>query len=145
MTAAAERGVPVLQHAWLKTTGNQPDESAPQDVAELARRHPQVTIIMAHLNGHTPRGIEAVVNISNVVVDTSGGDPESGMLELAVLRLGAKRVLFGSDAPVRHFGVSLAKVLGAELPERAKCDILWNNAARLLPPWSGVAPLEVNL
>ena len=127
--------VPVLQHAWLKTTGNLPQESTPADIAASARRHTGAKLIMAHLYGANPRGLEAIRELPNVVVDTSGGDPEYGMLELAVARIGAERVVFGSDAPGRHFGISLAKVLGAKLPEEVKNAILWNNAVRVLPDW----------
>jgi predicted TIM-barrel fold metal-dependent hydrolase len=134
--------VPVLQHAWLKTSGNLPSESTPEDVAKLAKQHLRARIIMSHLNGHNPRGLEAVADCPNVVVDTSGGDPESGMVELAVSRLGSHRVVYGSDAPIRHFAVCLAKVLGANLPQTVIKDILWNNAAQLLPPWAEVSALE---
>jgi len=127
--------VPVLQHAWRKTTGNLEGESTPADVADMARRHPQSRIIMAHLNGCNPRGIEEVTDTPNVCVDTSGGDPEAGVVELAVERLGANRVVFGSDAPIRHFGVCLAKVLGAQLPSVVKRQILWDNLQARLPPW----------
>jgi predicted TIM-barrel fold metal-dependent hydrolase len=138
---AAALDVPVLQHAWDKTTGNLPGESTPADVAELARRHPQARIIMAHLNGAGLRGIEAIADCPNVVVDTSGGDPQSSIVEIAVAALGPSRVVYGSDAPIRHFGVSLGKVLGADLPDAVKRDLLWNNAARLLPARAGLAPL----
>lgn len=138
---AVDLDVPVLQHAWLKTTGNLPGESFPADVADLARRHPQARIIMAHLNGCGLRGIEAVAHCPNIVVDTSGGDPESGMVEATVARLGTDRVVYGSDAPIRHFGVTLGKTLGTSLSNDVKRSILWNNAARLLPPWAEVTPL----
>ena len=132
MEAAVAKDVPVLQHAWLKTTGNLPGESTPYDVADLARRYPRARIIMAHLNGVGYRGIEAVVDVPNVVVDTSGGDPESGLVEAAVHRLGPHRVVYGSDAPIRHFGVTMNKVLGADIPDAAKRAILWDNAMRVL-------------
>ncbi len=132
MEAAVAKDVPVLQHAWLKTTGNLPGESTPFDVADLARHHPRARIIMAHLNGVGYRGIEAVVDVPNVVVDTSGGDPESGLVEAAVHRLGPHRVVYGSDAPIRHFGVTMNKVLGAKITDRDKRAILWENALRIL-------------
>lgn len=138
LRAAVHLGVPVLQHAWLKTTGNLPGESTPADVADLARRHPDARIIMAHLNGAGLRGLEAIVRTPNVVVDTSGGDPTSGMVEAAVARLGPQRVVYGSDAPIRHFGVTLGKTLGTDLPDAAKQAILWDNTARLLPWWANV-------
>jgi len=133
--------VPVLQHAWDKTTGNLTGESSPSDVADLARRHPRARLIMAHLNGAGLRGIEAIADCPNVFVDTSGGDPQAGIVETAVAALGPTRVVYGSDAPIRHFGVSLGKILGADLPVTVKRDLLWNNAARLLPARAGVAPL----
>ena len=141
MRRAAELGVPVLQHAWDKTTGNLPGESFPRDVADLARRHPDARIIMAHLNGCGLRGIEHVVDCPNLVVDTGGGDPEAGLVETAVDALGGRRVVFASDLPVRLLGQCLGKTLGADLSEATKRDILWNNAARLLPEWAGVQPL----
>ena len=135
---SVDLGVPVLQHAWRKTTGNIPGESFPADVADLGRRHPRARIIMAHLNGCNPRGIEEVRSCENVYVDTSGGDPETGIVELAVERLGAHRVVYGSDAPIRHFGVTLAKVVGADLSRADKRRILWDNMAGLLPERAGL-------
>ena len=133
MKLATELGVPVLQHSWDKTTGNLPNESFPWDVAELAQRHPKAKIIMAHLNGGGLRGLEAIAECPNLYVDTSGGDPDRGMVEMAVKLLGSKRVLYGSDVPGRHFGVQMGKVLGANISETAKQDILWNNSIQMLP------------
>lgn len=134
--AAAAHGAPVLQHAWDKTDGNYENESTPADVAKLARMVPDAKIIMAHLNGHGMRGIERVQACTNIHVDTSGGDPETGMVELACRRLGYQRVLFGSDAPIRHYGVQMSKVLGAAIPDDQKRAVLWDNAVRLLPAWA---------
>ena len=139
---AAALGVPVLQHAWNNTLGSTPEESTPADVAALARRHPTVNIIMAHLNGAGLRGIEDVADCPNVFVDTSGGDPETGITEAAVASLGPTRVVYGSDAAIRHFGTQLAKVLGVDLPDAVKRNIVWNNTARLLPSWAEVTPVE---
>jgi hypothetical protein len=136
--AAAGLGVPVLQHAWDKVTGNLEGESFPADVAKLARTVPEARIIMAHLNGHGLRGIERVAACTNIYVDTSGGDPEAGMVEAACRRLGYRRVVYGSDAPIRHFGVQMGKVLGARLPEAQKRAILWDNAVALLPSWAAI-------
>ena len=134
--------VPVLQHSWIKTTGNLPGESFPWDVADLAKRHPDARIIMAHMNGNGLRGFEAIADCPNLAVDTSGGDPDSGITESAVAALGRNRVVYGSDAAIRHFGVQLGKVLGTDLSDGVKRDILWNNAARRLPEWAGVSLVE---
>ena len=139
MDRAIAHDVPVLQHAWEKTTGNLEGESFPWDVANLADRHPRARIIMAHLNGCGLRGLATVAHCPNLSIDTSGGDPESGMVDAAVRLLGPSRVVFGSDAPIRHFAVQLGKTLGTDLPDGIKRDILWNNTVRLLPKWAGVA------
>ena len=93
---------------------------------------------MAHLNGCGLRGLAAVADCENLVVDTSGGDPESGMVEAAVDILGEDRVVFGSDAPIRHFAVQLGKTLGTDLSDAVKRKILWNNTAKLLPAWTDI-------
>jgi uncharacterized protein len=139
---AVALGVPVLQHVWDKAGGNGPGESSPADVAALARAVPHARIIMGHLNGGGLRGIEAVAGLPNVVVETGGSDPERGIVEAAVRRLGTRRVLFGSDVSGRHFGTQLAKVVGADLSVAARRRILWDNLARLLPEKAGVKPID---
>ena len=135
MEAAARLGLPVLQHSWSasrlprKLRGRNSD---PADTALLARRHPDVTIIMAHLSGCELRGILEIRDLGNVLIDTSGGPPVAELVELAVEHLGADRVLYGSDLPGRSPAVAVARVLGARLSPREKRQILYGNAARIL-------------
>lgn len=133
--------VPVLQHTWIKAGGNLPGESTPDDLAALARAVPHCRLIMGHLNGGGLRGIEAVADLPGVSVETGGGDPETGVIEAAVRRLGTRRVLYGSDATGRHFGTQVTKVTGARLSPQAQRRILWDNLARLLPARAGVRPI----
>lgn len=127
----SELGVPVLQHAWYKTVGGFPGESTPADVAELAHRHPGLRIQMAHLGGAGERGVADIAPYDNIVVDTSGGDPVLGEVDYAVTVLGADRVLFGSDVPIRDPATALAKVLGSELSEQDRQRVLRDNALRV--------------
>lgn len=136
---AARLGVPVLQHAWIKAEGNLPGESTPADVATLARAVPDAKIIMGHLGGGGLRGIEAIRPCPNVLAETGGSDPESGIVEAAVARLGSRRVIFGSDANGRNMAVQLGKVLGSRVSDIAKRRILWNNLIGVLPPSAGIA------
>ncbi len=131
---ATELKAVVLQHTWLKITGNLPGESTPMDVAELAARHPRATIICAHTGGDWERGIRAIRPHPNVYADIDGGDPTSGYTEMAVRELGAERVLYGSDAGGRSFASQLAKVLGADIPNSAKRLVLAENTKRILKP-----------
>lgn len=127
---ALELEVPILQHAWYKATGNMPDESTPMDVVVLARKFPDLRIHMAHLYGAGLRGIADIADYKNIYVDTSGSEPEAWILEYAVEQLGDERILFGSDAPGRSFGVQLGKVMGADIAEHQKQLILSENAIR---------------
>ena len=129
---AVDLGVPVLQHTWTKVTGNMPTESYPEDLVELASRHPRAQFIMAHSGGEWQRGIRAVAGTPNIAVDLCGGNPEQGQTELAVRLLGAERVVYGSDAGGRSFASQLAKVLGARLSEADRSLVLGGNIARMI-------------
>lgn len=132
MARAAALGIPVLHHAWYKATGYAFNESTPAQIAVLARRHPDVPIIMAHLGGGGWRGVQDVKDCPNVVVDTSGAQPQAGLVEYAARELGADRVVFGSDWPIRDFATQKARVTGADLSPEQKDLILGGNVARLL-------------
>jgi predicted TIM-barrel fold metal-dependent hydrolase len=124
--------VPILQHTWIKTNGNEPGESTPYDLVELARRHPQAQFICGHTGGNWELGIRAIRDVKNVCAEIAGSDPTSGFVEMAVRELGAERVVYGSDAGGRSFASQMAKVIGAEIPDSAKEMILGGNLRRLL-------------
>ena len=129
---AGELEAPILQHAWYKRDDQGEYESTPAEVAALAARHPRTMIVMAHLTGGGERGIADIAPFENLSVDTCGSEPEAGLTELAVRKLGARRVVFGTDAPGRGYGAALGKVLGARLSRREQALILGGNAMRLL-------------
>jgi len=131
---ATELKAVILQHTYVKTTGNLPGESTPMDLAQLARRHANATFICGHTGGNWEIGIRAIRDCKNVYADLCGSDPTAGYTEMAVRELGAARVLYGSDAGGRSFASQLAKVLGADIPESAKKLILGENLKRLLTP-----------
>ena len=133
MEAALQHNLLVLQHAWSMTKiGERSFHTDPEDVATLAKRFPKVRIIMAHLTGCGVRGVQAVKSCPNVVVDTSGAAPETGIVEYAVEQLGADRIVYGSDAPIRDFGVAIARITGSRLDAATQRKILHDNAAKLL-------------
>ena len=131
---AASMNVPILQHSWLKSMGNEPGESTPYDVVELARRHPNAQIICGHTGGNWELGIRIIRDSPNVYADIAGSDPTAGFVEMAVRELGAERVTYGSDVGGRSFASQLAKVLGADIPDDSKRLILGGNIRRLLQP-----------
>jgi len=128
--AAVELAVPILQHAWLKSTGNEPNESTPQDVAEKARKYPDATIIMAHIAGNWEIGAQVVRDCGNVMVDTCGTICDAGMIERTVELLGAERIVYGSDNC--DFAGQVNKILAAEITEEEKKMILADNVERVM-------------
>src|SRR6266571_2089315 len=131
---ATELKAVVFQHTWIKITGNLPGESTPMDLAALAARHPQASIICGHTGGDWERGLRVVRAQKQMAVDLAGSDPTAGFTEMAVRELGAERVIYGSDVPGRSFASQLAKVQGADISEEAKRLILGGNLTRLLLP-----------
>lgn len=138
LDAFVERAIsmktPILQHTWLKIGGNEPGESTPYDLVELAKRHPQANFICAHTGGDWERGIRIIRDTRNISAGVAGFDPTSGVLEMAVRELGPERVVYGSDVGGRSFASQLAKVMGADIPDSAKELVLGGNLRRLLTP-----------
>lgn len=131
---ATELQALVFQHTWLKITGNLPGESTPEDVVQLAQRHPHAKLVCGHTGGDWELGIRAIAPYPNIYADLGGGDPVAGITEMAVRELGADRVLYGSDVPGRSFASQLAKVLGADISVDDQRLILGENLKRLLTP-----------
>lgn len=131
---AVSMNIPILQHTWLKLDGNEPGESSPYDIVELAARHPKANFICAHTGGDWERGIRIIRDSPNVSSGIAGFDPTSGVLEMAVRELGPERVVYGSDVGGRSFASQVAKVLGADISDSAKELVLGGNLRRLLAP-----------
>jgi len=137
---AADLEVPVLIHSWHEQRGLPPGAEKhlgrarfPVDLMrKVAERCPRTVFIFAHMGGCWEKAVKAVEPYRNVYLDTSGFDPEMGIVEMAVERLGAERVIYGSDAPGRSFAAQVAKVIYADISEADKRLILGENAAKIL-------------
>lgn len=102
------------------------------DLVALAEQRPQVRFVLGHggVGNIDFYGIELVAARPNVLFETSGG--YSTVLRAAIDRLGAERVLFGSEYPLQHPAVELAKLDAADLTPTERRQITWDNATRLL-------------
>ena len=129
--AAIAHGMVVLLHCFEQWPGQTLGQTTPEEFADAAWRYPECTFQMAHIAGDFISGAEAVVDLANVVVDPSGSYGEKGMIEYAVSRLGAERIVFGSDMPGSDIYHNLGKVSAAEISAEAKEMILWKNAERI--------------
>lgn len=129
----AELGGVIMQHTWFITGGNPgAGMSTPTELAELAAKFPDQEFICAHAGGEWEKGIRAVRDSPNVLIETSGFDATAGFIEMAIRELGPERIIFGSHLPSRSLGTELSKVTAAEIGEKAKRQILGENFRRLL-------------
>ncbi len=124
---AAEFDAPVLFHS-----GDEP-LSLPQQFKELAERAPEATIILAHMGGyhHTDDAIRLCERYENLLLDTSAC-PYPHKIREAIERLGAHRVLFGSDGPGCNPKLELRKITRLGLSENEQRLVLHDNIASIL-------------
>jgi predicted TIM-barrel fold metal-dependent hydrolase len=135
--AAAQYGVPVLQHIWQHRRREWPNQEASDGVelARLAVRHPNATFLLAHIGGggdwaHTN---PAVLDVPNIVMDFSGSGIDRGMIDEALRWVGAKRLLWACDLTLCT-GLTKLRALaytGASPDDIA--DMRWRNAVRIFP------------
>ena len=99
-------------------------------ILPIADKYPDVTFIMAHLGGEPyVDAVEFAVH-KNVYTDTSGiASSTNLMVEAAYQRIGADRILFGTDTYSAAF--QRGRIEFALLPKEAKQKILRDNALRL--------------
>ena len=116
-SCARENDWPILTHA--DRDGN--PMSAGQ-YEPLVRAYPDVALILAHLR---LEAIPLAKRFDNVWVDTTYVDPVR--VELGVDALGAKKILFGSDACE---GFDVGRVTARERPPRSYAGILAGYRAR---------------
>ncbi len=125
----------IMQHTWFITGGkSSPTMSTPSELVELAAKFPEQKFICAHAGGEWERGIRAVRDSPNILIETSGFDATAGFIEMGVRELGAERIVFGSHLPSRSLGTELGKIVGAEISEKDKFLILGENYRKLLKP-----------
>lgn len=125
----------IMQHTWFTTGGKTgPGISTPSELAELAARFPDQKFLCAHAGGEWERGIRAVQDSPNILVETSGFDATAGFIEMAVRELGAERIVFGSHLPSRSLGTELGKIVGSDTSEKERILILGENYRNLLRP-----------
>ena len=103
----------------------------------LAEQYPDVDFIIPHLGsfaddwGAQLAVIDHLVRHANMHADSSGVR-RFDLLEQAVRRAGARKLLFGSDGPWLHPAVELAKLQLLELPAHDEALMLGGNFLRLI-------------
>lgn len=103
--------------------------SSPGLAVRVAKKYPKITMILGHLKEGC---IGALRECENVYVETSGAIPE--FIEMAV-DIDENRVLFGSDVPYYRYKVQLAVVDAADISEKIKRKVYYENFQKLTKDW----------
>jgi predicted TIM-barrel fold metal-dependent hydrolase len=125
--AAREFGLPVLYDIAGEVTACE----------LLAQEYPDVNFIIPHLGSFADDWaaqlalIDHLVRHPNMHAD-SAGVRRFDLLEQAVRRAGARKLLFGSDGPWLHPAVELAKVRLLRLSPQGEAQVLGGNFLRLI-------------
>lgn len=102
----------------------------------LAQEYGDVDFVIPHLGSFADDWraqlalIDHLVRHPNIYADTAGVR-RFDLLEQAVRRAGAPKILFGSDGPWLHPAVELAKVRALRLPQHEEALVVGGNLLRL--------------
>jgi predicted TIM-barrel fold metal-dependent hydrolase len=124
---AAAHSAPTLFHC-----GDEP-LTTPLAVAAAAEACPEATVILGHMGGyfHVDEAIEVAERVPNLVLETSAM-PYPARIREAVERLGAERVIYGSDGPVCSPRIEVEKVRLAGLDPQDERRVLGETAADMI-------------
>lgn len=126
VAALAERHCPLLVHTYSSAI------ESPWAVVPVAKEYPELPIIMAHMGGDRWwEGLEAAGESPNLHVDPCATWADADKVAWAVRKLGAERVLFGSDYPLFDAGYTLGMIEDAEIADEERELILYGNAERI--------------
>jgi predicted TIM-barrel fold metal-dependent hydrolase len=134
--SAQRHGVPILQHIWQHRRHDWPGQEASDavELAALARRHPGVRFILAHIagGGDWLHSLHAVRPVENIWVDLSGSGVDGGMLEACLDAVGAARLLWGADITL-DTGWAKLRYLERILSNDQLEGVRWKNAVTIFP------------
>jgi predicted TIM-barrel fold metal-dependent hydrolase len=124
---AARHGAPTLFHC-----GDEP-LTTPLEIEQAAMRCPEATIVLAHMGAyaHHEDAIAVAERNPNVVLETSGV-PYPGVIAEAIDRLGAERVIWGSDGPGCRPELERRKLALVELSASQRRLVMGGSQQRLL-------------
>jgi predicted TIM-barrel fold metal-dependent hydrolase len=130
---AAVHGYPVLVHC-----GRWQEMSSWKFGVEIAERHPQTNFILCHMGGDSTDLIEATVDAlasdgpTNAYLGTES-IRQYWIVQHAVDRLGAERLIFGSDYNLNFPKAFVAVIDALRLSDADRVQVLGGNLNRLLP------------
>ena len=127
MRVAQELGLVVNIHSGSEI-------SHPLAIGALARRFPEVTVLMDHMGYRewTSDAIEAARDNPNLYLGTTIAAFEPTVIERAVRELGPERVVYGSNWPNCYSDLAVEAIRRQKLGAEAEALVLGGNLARIL-------------
>src|SRR6266536_5389117 len=127
MSTARELGLVVNIHSGSEI-------SHPLAIGALARRFPDVTVLMDHMGYRewTADAIEAARDNSNLYLGTTIASFEPVTIANAVRELGPERVVYGSNWPNLYSDLAVEAIPRQTLGAEAEALVLGGNLARIL-------------
>jgi predicted TIM-barrel fold metal-dependent hydrolase len=115
---------PLLVHVW----GTQ----QVRQLEALAAEASTVKMIVAHAGGDAYAECLALATKQlNLFLEPFTGGADLGKVEEAVAKIGAHRILFGTNFPTLNPGVALGMLADARISDAERAQILGGNAAKL--------------
>jgi uncharacterized protein len=123
---------PIMTHSWEISSYN-PDQyrSHPEKFRRHLMNFRNTPFVLGHAGGR-PSAFEATISVCrefpNVYVDLAGDYYNNGLIDILADRLGADRILFGSDVDWVDTRCNLAPVITSGLSDEDVLKILRTNA-----------------
>ena len=140
LNAATDLGLPVILHTGsvhVRFLYKEPSQGRAEIFCQWYRNYPQTQFVLAHMNFHEPHiALDLCEEHPNLFVETSWQPAE--IIGEAVRRIGAERVLFGTDWPLIGNNMLVGRqrmedcVSTGMLNTKQAKLILGGNAAKLL-------------
>ena len=112
-------------------------------LSRLCEAHPRLPVLLQGYRHGNERMLFPLLDAhENLHVEFSSLQ-SNFIIELLVERIGAERLLFGTESPIKSPGAARALIDYADIDENARALIAGGNLARLLgvrPPYNGVPP-----
>ncbi len=132
---ASVNKLPIISHTWTASLTNPVQKlSVPSKFDKYTAEFPNVKLILAHSGGRYEGILEAITLAQkhpNVYCDVAGDIYANRFVETMVSRIGADRLLYGSDYGMMDQRIMMGVVMGAEISIEDKEKILYQNAIKL--------------
>ncbi len=123
-------GLLVLVHTW---GGSALD--GPEQVRACATKYPKAHILMGHsCHGAWQQAAALAAEFPNVYCELTAVLDDRGAVEILAHTAGSRKIIFGTDTPWFSHHNYIGALLGAELTDDDRRNILYRNARRLLSP-----------